>query len=162
MRRIGFGILALIACVPAPAQDKTADEVIAMERGALERWAKGDTLGYVEIATEDTTYFDPATERRVDGLDAFRRDLEPARGTFHIDRWEMLNPKVQTCDHLAVLTYNDVSRTGDRESRWNVTEIYRKTPRGWRLMSSHFSLTQPDKQKRPAQAANSADRKPIK
>ena len=160
MRRIGLGILALLACVPAPAQDTTAREVIAMERAALERWAKGDTLGYVEIATEDTTYFDPSTERRVDGLDAFRRNLEPARGTFHNDRWEMLNPKVQSCEHIAVLTYNFVSWTGARESRWNITGIYRRTPGGWRLMSSHFSLTQPDKQKRPASGANPADKKP--
>lgn len=143
MKTITWGVLALAAVAPALAQDKTAEEVIAIERQALERWAKGDTRGYVEIAAPDITYFDPSAESRVDGIEAFRRHLDPIHGKFHIDHWEMTDAKVQTNGDVAVLTYHDLSRTGANESRWNVTEIYKKTPAGWRLWSSHFSFRKP-------------------
>jgi hypothetical protein len=149
-----IALLLLLQAAQAPVPNQVAAEVIATERATLNRWAKGDTFGFVEIAAPDITYFDPDAERRVDGVEAFKRDLAPSRGKFHLDRWEMLNPKVQGCEHLAVLTFNFVSWTGPRESRWNATEVYRKTPAGWRLTSSHWSRTQPNKQKKPPATAN--------
>ena len=151
MRRLVLSLLlschvsGILLCAQGAGQDKVVAQLIAIERAALDRWAKGDTSGFIENAAPDITYFEPSAQRRVDGFDELKRRLEAIRGQFHIDRWEMLNPRVQKCAHLAVLTFNYVSWTGQSESRWNATEIYRKTSAGWRLMSSHWSLTQPKK-----------------
>jgi hypothetical protein len=143
MKAIAWSALTLLAVAPALAQDKAAQEVVATERGAMVRWAKGDTHGYIDIAAPDITYFDTGSERRVDGIGEFRRDLERIHGTFHLDDWAIINPQVQRSGDVAVLTYNGTSRVGARETRWNVTEVYKKTPAGWRLWSSHFSHTKP-------------------
>ncbi|MHC4336128.1 MAG: YybH family protein [Planctomycetota bacterium] len=50
-----------------------ARDLIELERGALDRWNNGDPTGYLELYSDDFTYFDEATEARVDGLDAIKK-----------------------------------------------------------------------------------------
>ncbi len=86
-----------------------ADTILAMARAALDRWGKGDPSGFLEISVPDVVYFDPSLGRRLDGLEALTALYEKVRGQIHIDRYELLNPKVQLCGEAAVLTYNFVS-----------------------------------------------------
>ena len=51
-----------------------------MERTALERWGRGDPKGFLEISARDVSYFDPFTERRLDGLAALRTLYDSIRG----------------------------------------------------------------------------------
>jgi len=48
------------------------EELVALERSALDRWIKLDPQGYSDLQAPEITYFDPFTERRVDGLDAMQ------------------------------------------------------------------------------------------
>ncbi len=136
---------------PSPANQSMTDErqvaatITAMEWAALDRWGKGDPSGFLEICAPDVVYFDPSLARRLDGLEALRRLYESIRGQIHIDRFELLNPKVQACGEAAVLTYNYVSYKGEETYRWNCTEVYRQTEAGWRIIQTHWSATQPFK-----------------
>jgi ketosteroid isomerase-like protein len=119
-----------------------AEEIIAMEKGALIRWGKGDPDGFLEICAPDVVYFDPYREMRVDGLPALTALYETFRGQVRFDHFDILNPHVQASADLAVLTFNFVSYTSDQTSRWNCTEAYRKEPDGhWRIIQSHWSYT---------------------
>src|SRR6266567_2210218 len=51
---------------------RQSKSIIALERGALDRWGKGDPQGYLELYAPDITYFDPTQERRVDGAAAMQ------------------------------------------------------------------------------------------
>jgi hypothetical protein len=133
----------LSASLTAFAADDPAATIIALERGALERWGKGDPLGFVEIAAADITYFDPMIERRIDGRPAFARYMEGIKGKVQLDRFDLLNPKVELSGDLAVLSFNYVSHRGDATSRWNSTEVYRRSPECWSLLHSHWSQTTP-------------------
>ena len=124
-------------------EDKTIAAILAMERAALDRWAKGDPSGFLEICAPDVVYFDPTLERRLDGLEALTRLYERVRGQIHITRYELLHPQVQFCGDAAVLTFNFASESGDKTARWNCTEVYRRTPNGWRIIQTHWSFTQP-------------------
>ena len=140
-------IISLAFCaVDGGAQDDTAETIIAMEKAALERWGNGDPQGYIEIAAADITYFDPVTEMRINGIEAFRAHLEPVAGTIFFNRFELLNPRVSASGDLAVLSFNFVSYSeveGETVvERWNCTEVYRRTEEGWRITHSHWSLTQ--------------------
>lgn len=86
-------------------------------------------------------YFDPYLERRIDGLGALTRYYEPARGKIHIDHYELVNPNVQVCGNVAVLTFNYVSYGSEIENRWNCTEVYRRTDGEWRIIQTHWSHT---------------------
>ena len=157
MFRRSISILILIAAATAvtggstqATQSAGGSDVIATERAALERWAKGDPGGFLSIYAPEVTYFSPSEERRVDGLQAMTALLTPIRGKISIDRFEMLNSKVQRHGDVAVLTYQVVNyrRQPDGServtTRWNSTAVFQRIGGSWRTIHSHFSYTRPE------------------
>jgi ketosteroid isomerase-like protein len=132
--------------VAATAAERITAEIVALERAALDRWGAGDPSGFLEICAPDVVYFDPFLDLRIDGLEALTIYYEAIRGQIKIDRYELLNPKVQGMGRMAVLTFNYVSYGGNENKfRWNCTEAYRKDPAGWRIIQTHWSFTNPTK-----------------
>jgi hypothetical protein len=74
-------------------QRMNPEDVIAVERAALDRWGKGDPGGYLETYAPEITYFDPLQERRIDGLDAMKKMLAPITGKVRVSRYDMIGPK---------------------------------------------------------------------
>jgi ketosteroid isomerase-like protein len=129
-------------------EEDVAATIVGLERGALDRWGKGNPMGFVEIAAPQITYFDPDLERRVDGIEAFTELMEGIKGKIFMDGYELLNPTVEIVGEMAVLSFNYTS-WGETEgepwrSNWNSTEAYRKTDGTWRLVHSHWSRTKPE------------------
>ena len=121
-------------------------EIIVMERKALERWCKGDPSGFLEICAPDVVYFDHTLPKRLDGLDSLRTYYEGIHDNSAGERgYEMIDPKVHEGADMAVLTFNYLYRavSEDGLKRWNSTEVYRRTPLGWRIIQTHWSPTQP-------------------
>ena len=150
MHRRALFVFALAGalCGHAAAQEFRPETIIAIERAALDRWAKGEPQGYLEIDAPEITYFDPTTATRVDGIEATRALLTPLTGKIKLSRYEILNPVVYRRGDLAVLSFNLVTygeRSGDAlpSTRWNTTEVYALLDGKWRIVHSHFSLTQP-------------------
>jgi len=141
-----------------PSREFRADDIIARERGALDRWSAGNPAGFLDTYAADVTYFDPTTDKRLEGRDVIKARLEPARGKFKIDRFEMVDPKVQGEGDLAVLTYNLVnySRQPDGSEnvgvRWNSTSVYRRAGASWNVIHSHWSLLKPQLKDTPSAA----------
>ncbi len=121
-------------------EEQDREAIIAMERAALDRWAKGDPAGFLEITAPDVAYFDPYIAHRIDSRDALAAHY--VLGMIHIDRYEFSDPRVQLGGDVGVLTYNYVSWSGESENRWNCTEVYQRTGEGWRIIQSHWSFTQ--------------------
>jgi len=120
------------------------DFLVGKERAALERWNNGDPLGYLEISALDVVYFDPFSAGRLDGLEKLTQLYESIRGQVHVDRYEMLHPKVQAGSNMAVLTFNLISHEGNDCQQWNCTEVYRQEANGeWKIIQTHWSFTQP-------------------
>jgi ketosteroid isomerase-like protein len=154
--------LALVAggftIAPAShAQEVRPDEVIAVERAALDRWGRGDPQGFLDTYAPEVTYFDPGQDGRVDGLDAMKQLIGPLAGKFKVDRYEMVNPKVQRHGEIAVLTYNIVNYrklpdgSEKAASRWNSTAVFRLMGGRWRTIHSHWSFTKPELKQAPVQ-----------
>jgi ketosteroid isomerase-like protein len=142
-------VLAAAVTLGQAAHAGQADPIIALERAALDRWGKGDPGGYLELYARDVTYFDPAREKRVDGIDAMKQILEPIRGLVKIDRYEMIAPHVHRAGDIAIFTYNLVSHSRRPDgsagvTRWNVSAVYRQIDGGWRIVHHHFSYTKPE------------------
>jgi uncharacterized protein (TIGR02246 family) len=132
------------------AEQAREHEVIAVERAALDRWAKGDPEGFLTTYADEVTYFDPFQERRVDGRSALRALYAPLAGKFSIDRYEIMNPKVEQSGDIAVLSYNlqNFAKQPDGSekvmNRWNSTAVFRRVGGKWRTIHSHWSFTKPD------------------
>lgn len=151
-------LLALAASImlsaAVTAQEFRPEAIIALERGAMDRWGRGDPQGFIEIFADEVTYFDPSTERRVDGIDGMRALFAPIAGLVKLSRYEILNPDVYRRGDLAILSYNLVTYSqkpdgGSQVTRWNTTEAYALIGGKWKIVHSHFSLTLPQ----PAKAA---------
>lgn len=118
------------------------DDIIALEQEALDRWCKGDPSGFLDISADDVVYFDPFLDRRIDGLPALTDYYESLRGKIRAVRHEIVDPAVNRIGDAAVLTFHFVSlgEAGD-EYRWNCTEVYRRSEGIWRIVQTHWSLT---------------------
>ena len=124
-----------------------SDQILMLERGALDRWGKGDPSGFLELYAADITYFDPVAATRIDGHQAMVDYYRPWVGKIQIARYEMLNPHVVVDGTMALLTYNLVNYIRDAHgvesvgSRWNSTTVYQHRGDTWKALHSHWSFT---------------------
>lgn len=116
--------------------------IITKEKAFLDRWITGDTFGFIEIAAEEITYFDPGLEKRCTGKNEFQEWIASFNGTFSFPDYELLDPQVQLHGDIGILTFNFVGfmQDGSKEY-WNTTEVYKLIEGDWKLISSHWSQT---------------------
>jgi uncharacterized protein (TIGR02246 family) len=130
--------------------NRVAEAILASERAINERWNRGDVDGALEVYSEDVTYFDPLTERRLEGRKAveayFRQFFE---GKLDILRNELPNPQVIVSDggDMAVASYNLLNLIPDGKggekpgTPWNSTQVYRLIDGKWRVVHVNWSFT---------------------
>ncbi len=143
--------------VPIPVEislktlEGVADELMILERAAMERWRKGDPWGFTEISAPEVTYFDTSTPSRLDGLEALKAEYARREGKIHYDVMEFIDPKVQVHGDAAVLSYRffntHLNSDGSIASRipWNCTEVYFKTQGKWEIVHTHWSFINGEK-----------------
>lgn len=125
------------------AEPEIASTILGLERAALERWGRGDPDGFLDISAAEVSYFDPFTAQRLDGLAALRLLYDQIRGKVRIDRFEMIDPRVQVSSDAAVLTYRFDSCGSERSMCWNTTEVYQRGADGWKIIHTHWAFHQP-------------------
>ena len=123
------------------SSEKIEATILALERAALDRWSKGDPYGFIENAVDDVTYFDHVTKSRVDGIAALKDHMQQFIGKVDVPRYEMPNVRVRSYGDTAVLTLNWETYSGDGEltSRWNATEVYRRSDDKWKYVHIHWA-----------------------
>lgn len=121
-------------------------EIMKAEKGAMERWRKGDPWGFLEISAPEVTYFDTGTPKRLDGLDALREEYARREGKIFYDVMEFIDPRFRVCGDMAVLFYRFFSTRlhpdGSILDRtpWNCTEVYMRKGGRWLIVHSHWSF----------------------
>jgi ketosteroid isomerase-like protein len=142
--------------VDAQAQGSAAptlEQIVALERAALDRWITLDPQGYLDLYAPEVTYFDPQRDARVDGLEAMKTLLAPIKNLklpFTKPRYDMIKPRLQAHGDVALLTFNLVSYgtpPGAPEvvvARWNSTEVYSRIGGKWKIIHSHWAYTKPE------------------
>ncbi len=153
MRSITLIVIALCAALlladrARPDDNAQANQVISIERAALDRWGNGDPRGFLDAYAPEITYFDVATEHRLDGHAAMADYYRPVSGKIKVIHYEMIDPKVQRHGDVAVLTYNlrdDALQPDGKQVtvRWNSTSVYARLGGEWQVIHSHWSLTAP-------------------
>lgn len=116
--------------------------VLELERAAMARWCRGETQGFIDLLDEDIVYFDPTTASRLNKADltAMYAEME---GTILADRYEFIEPLVQEIGDAAVLTFRFVSWDSEGKAlRWNCTEVFRRRDGVWRIIQTHWSITE--------------------
>ena len=75
--------------------------------------------------------------------------MRSVTGQIRVHRYDMQGANVQCFGEVALLSFNLASyRTDEGRERvissWNATEVYRRTPQGWRIVHSHWSFVRPE------------------
>lgn len=125
-------------------QESITTTIIELEKAALEKLNKGNPSGYLDLYTDDITYFDPFQEKRFDGFKSIQTFYKSMEGTIFVEHYEMIDPIVQIAGESAVLSYNLVSHIGDHIFREKCTEVYRQqSDKQWKIIHSHWSIVTP-------------------
>jgi ketosteroid isomerase-like protein len=135
-------VFIMAGCDSQPRQNAQS-EIIALERSALDQWAKGNASGYIQNAAEDFTYFDDiAAQGGVDGIDAARKYFATLNGKIPPHTYEMVNARVQVYDDIGILTFQWHATTADGKplNNWKASVVYRRTKSGWKTVHANWSL----------------------
>lgn len=120
------------------------DEIIfALEKGAMERWRKGDPLGWAEISAEDVIYIEPGLAVPIVGLEAYTAYLQQVKGKIHYEFSEFIDPKIVRIGDAAVLSYNYRSKNVESakdQNLWNASEVYFRRDGQWKIVHTHWSF----------------------
>ena len=141
-----LSLLILAGCNSGTKHPNADEEIIALERSALNKWAQSNTMGYVEIGAEDVTWFDfnEGEQPRIDGLEAVRKYFTALAGQIPPHTYDLVNPKVQIYGNTAILSFHwKASMTdGTPLPVWKATSVYRWKGGKWRQVHAHWSPVQ--------------------
>ena len=130
------------ACDSGATNENDDQAILAQERRALDQWALGNPLGYVDIDSRDVTYFDDiAAHTRIDGIEAIRIYFASLKGKIPAHKYQIVDPKVQLYGDIGILTlrYHAYAMDGKPLTRWKATSVYRRSTEGWRIVHAHWS-----------------------
>jgi ketosteroid isomerase-like protein len=111
----------------------------------MDRWAQGDTVGFVDIDAADITLFDDiAARRRIDGVAELRKYLASFQGKTLPTQYVVVDPQVRIDGDFAVLKFRYEPRSTDRNSflRWQASSVYRRIAGEWRIVHAHWSIVE--------------------
>lgn len=128
-----------------PEQQKIANEIIALEKAALDKYYKGDMSGYLNLwSKKNFTYFDANTVLRIDKYEEVADFLNKyVAGRMYADSYEFVSPRVQIGADMAVLTYQLHADTTLIEMHYNVIEVFQKEDVEWKVIHSTWDLITP-------------------
>jgi ketosteroid isomerase-like protein len=138
--------------IPLPLQlsqvqyEGVMGEIMSLESAAMQRWRKGDPWGFTDICAPQVTYFDTGTPQRINGLQALKAEYAQREGKIFYDVMDFVDPRVQVCGDMAVLSYRFLStwlnEDGSIASRtpWNCTEVFMRLDGQWKIIHTHWSF----------------------
>jgi ketosteroid isomerase-like protein len=139
--------------VPLPITVKAAllsgdaNEILALEKAAMNRWRQGDPDGFLALSTPQVTYFDPILPGRLTGIASLTEFYNGMRGQGGgASAVEYVDPRVDVVGDAALLTYRylwaglDSDGTVTARSAWNCSEVYRRQAGQWRIVHTHWSI----------------------
>lgn len=122
-----------------------AEQIVDLEKNALDRWFKGDTSGYKELWSKYSfSYFDAVVDKRVDDYTTIVKFLDSIEGKLFADSYDFRNPRVQLGQDMAVLTFQIFAKTNLLDMEYNCIEVFQKETDGtYRVIHSTWSFIRP-------------------
>jgi hypothetical protein len=142
---VSVTICLLLSCLKIIANTgdmvESTDAILTMETEMLDRWIKGDTMGFAENARDNITAFYSFIEERMDGLGSFTEVLESLKGIPDVPSYRIVKPDVYIHGDMAVLSFewHHVQPDGTPGTPWHATEVFLRTDGKWMLKHSHWS-----------------------
>ena len=137
-------MLIFVSCTNSKlTQSEIEETILKLEQKALDKWAKGDPVGFSENFAINATYFDDiAAQSRVDGIEEIKKYFKSLEGKIPAHKYELVNPKVQVYGDIAILTlrYNGTSLNNEPGPPWKTTSVYKLIDDKWKVVHANWSL----------------------
>lgn len=138
-------------------EKRLADNIIGLEKSALDRFFHGDMSGYRDLWSKRSfTYFDGVTAKRVEKFSEMEDFLNALEGNLESSEWRFVSPRVQFGKDMAVLTFQLFAKVNMpiKSIEYNVVEVFQKEDSGeWHVIHSTWSFIRPmDKDFSPMKA----------
>ena len=139
--RISLCLIFVSSCSPDNRKGGSvtlSQEIIALERSALDRWITFDPQGYLDLGAPELTYFDPYRDKRVDGLQALKALLEPCQATHGHNHGATLRDDrsqgstIRRCGALDIQSHELRQAIGRSGERACPVEFERDVRAGWK------------------------------
>ena len=119
--------------------------ILEKEKDALNSWAEGSVTGYIKHFDDEVTYIDDiGAHNRIDGLPAMRAYAAKldSIGMISKHRYEVINPKVQVYQDIAIITlqYHPYYPDGMPGTKWKATSVYTLMDNDWKVVHAHWSM----------------------
>ena len=119
--------------------------VLEKEKDALNSWAEGSITGYTKYFDDEVTYIDDiGAHNRIDGLPAVRAyaGTLDSMGMITKHRYEIINPKVQVYQDIAIITlqYHPYKPDDTPGTKWKATSVYALIDNDWKVVHAHWSM----------------------
>jgi hypothetical protein len=126
-------------------EKQLAAHIIGLEEAALEKWFKGDTLGYAQLWSKRSfTYFDAVETKRMEDFASMNELFKRVEGKLSAKSYEVVSPRVQIGIDMAVLTYQLFAKTNLLDIDYNCIEVFQKEEDGnWYAIHSTWSIIRP-------------------
>ncbi len=151
MRRVLTVVLSMLIAVAvfpaesvADSHDDVAKKIMDLAYAQWEAFNKRDVAGAMKQVADEYTEFNPVAATRIDGKALNTRMAEAgSQDSSENILAEMLNPKVQVYGNVAILSYNYMGMTKDKEgkttpNRAKSTRVYVNKDDKWMLVHANF------------------------
>jgi len=139
-----IGLTLLSGCANSNSnQEEIINAILSQERKALDEWAKGNPSEFSKHFASDATYLDDiAAQNRIEGIDEITAYFNSLEGKVPVHNYELINPKVQVYDDIAILTlrYNSTDENNEPGPPWKATSVYRFIDGNWKIVHANWSL----------------------
>ncbi|MCK5442935.1 MAG: nuclear transport factor 2 family protein [Maribacter sp.] len=116
--------------------------ILEKEKDAFNSYAAGSFTGFTKHYDDEVTYL--GARNRIDGLPAMRAYTArlDSIGAISKHRYEVINPKVQVYQDMAIITlqYHPYSSDNTPETKWKATSVYALMDNDWKVVHAHWSV----------------------
>ena len=127
------------------SEEAVLKELLVLEKTALDVWyGESDPTIYIQQFADKATYFDPWSGGKIVD-EALKVYLTGFTGNIPNCNYEILNPRVDLYDDIAIFTFN-VNSTVKADNSvvfWNTTHIFTRTGDGWKKVHANWSFGKP-------------------
>ena len=123
--------------------ESAKQELLDLERSALDRWSGGNPWGYGHSAAADVMYFDDiGAKKRVAGKDAVLDYLDSLKEHIPPHRYELEDPMVQLFGDVGIVSFLYLPSTldGQAGTPWRASTVYARIDGEWRMVHAHWAM----------------------
>lgn len=124
-----------------PSVEEAKTSVLKKISMAAEKWSKGNTMGYVECASDDIVWIDElGAQKPVIGIENLKAYLKGFMGQIPAHDFKLTGHLFQVFEDMVIVSYRyQAIFDGESADPWKVSSVYRYEAGDWRSVHENWT-----------------------